>query len=76
MEKYLFHLNNSENRSEVMRILNKFSRADLLPNKVAEENVELLKTLNNIGEGKIYEMVVNDFRELKCYKNLLFTDAM
>jgi hypothetical protein len=76
MDKYLLKVKKPENMVTVMVILRKFLWTDFINEKIAKDNVKLLNKLKEIGEEEIYNLVVNDCKNDKFYKNLLFTDAI
>ncbi|PGT13749.1 hypothetical protein COD05_01230 [Bacillus cereus] len=74
MYKYLMKLNNPKNRGEVIDVLDRITSSDLIDEHIVRKNIESITTLKEIGEEQIFEMVVEDYKEMELYKEFLFVN--
>ncbi|WP_410994632.1 hypothetical protein [Bacillus paranthracis] len=74
MYKYLMKLNNPKNRGEVIDVLDRITSSDLIDEHIVRKNIESIITLKEIGEEQIFEMVVEDYKEMELYKEFLFVN--
>ncbi len=67
-------LNNPKNRGEVIDVLDRITSSDLIDEHIVRKNIESIITLKEIGEEQIFEMVVEDYKEMELYKEFLFVN--
>ncbi|MCU4904570.1 hypothetical protein OCD69_09815 [Bacillus paranthracis] len=72
MYKYLMKLNDPKNRGEVIDVLDRITSSDLIDEHIVQKNIKSIATLKEIGEEQIFEMVVEDYKEMELYKEFLF----
>lgn len=65
-------LNDPKNRGEVIDVLDRITSSDLIDEHIVQKNIKSIATLKEIGEEQIFEMVVEDYKEMELYKEFLF----